>query len=81
MADLTPTVYRFGDCVAVYTGGRTRYLTPDEATALASAIQGAADDVRLRPYTAKLFGTVAVPVEDADGHGRDYTHKRSAPHG
>jgi hypothetical protein len=46
-------VHRFGDKVAIWTGGGTLYLSPTQALALAEAIKATAESVTTEPNFAK----------------------------
>jgi hypothetical protein len=52
-------VHRFGDRVAIYIdGGSTRYLTPEEARAIAGAMVACADSIENDPdFSLSTFAT------------------------
>jgi len=51
--DTIAQVHRFNDKVAVWTGGGTLYLSPDDARALSAALEEAANDIREEPKFSK----------------------------
>lgn len=57
-------VHRFRDFVAVHVGdGRTVYLKPEEARAIASAMQDCAADVTACKFTESDFKTARFEFE------------------
>ena len=58
-------VHRFGDEVAVWLGdGKTIYLTPKAANAIADAMHQCTNDISCNKFTNSAFGTVNVDVTE-----------------
>lgn len=63
-APIHAQVHRFGESVAVWTGGnKTVYLTPKEARAIARAMVKAARSCERETFTKSTCGTFSLPVE------------------
>lgn len=56
-------VHRFNHCVAIYVGGKTQYLTPQEALKLADALCKTADDVDEHDASKSRVGTFELELE------------------
>lgn len=71
------SVHRFHDCVAVYlANGRTVYLRPAEAGALAKALCECARDIKKNEYSRSQFKMADIPLVDTGHNGTAYEHKR-----
>lgn len=58
-------IHRFRESVAIYlAGGKTIYLSPKEAKAIAKALNAAARDIKANPFVESGFSTVVVELID-----------------
>lgn len=70
-------VHRYHDCVAVSLAtSETIYLTPQEARALASALNKAARSVERVKFIDSDYGMFSLDVETTGHNGTRYKHER-----
>ncbi len=69
-------IHRFGDCVAIYIGGETVYLTPKDSKNLAKALNACASDCKSLKFVESQFRTKLIDLNDTGYNGSRYKIKR-----
>lgn len=63
-------VHRFGDCVAMYlSDGKTVYMTPKDAQAIAKALTACSRDVKAHKFVDGQFKTTEFALADTGHNG------------